>query len=57
MGDHVVQIAGDSDSLLLGASLGLLLARSLRQLQPLAQQPDVGAVRPAAAGALSVGER
>jgi hypothetical protein len=48
VGDHVVQVAGDAHSLLLGASLRLLLAGSLGELQPLAQQRDVcpmGAVR------------
>jgi hypothetical protein len=41
---HVVQVAGDAHSLLLGASLGLLLARSLGEVQLIAQECDVGAV-------------
>ena len=42
-GDDVVQVTGDPQPLLLGPSLRLLLAASLGQLDPLEQNPNVGA--------------
>jgi hypothetical protein len=52
VGDHVVEVASNAQALVLGSSLGVLLAGAFRQLEPLPEQREVGV-----SGAVDVGDQ